>query len=236
VSGRCLLSHDAYGFSSNRGECRQPCRRAFHIREEREGEGADAEFIVTPHTVLSARDLCSLPFLDQLAAAGITAFKIEGRARNPEYVKTVVTAYRAALQALDAGQFTPELADRLVTDCAKVYHRQFGIGLYYGRPGTDQFTNTDANQATEKKLHVGVVMNYFAKAKTVQVMVQNIPFQAGDRLAIHGPTTGVVELTASALHRETEVLSTAERGNWVTLPCDSRVRHNDLVYRIVAGA
>ena len=232
VSGRCLLSHEAYGCSSSRGECRQPCRRAFHIREVREGDQADAAFIVTPHTVLSARDLCSLPLVDRLMAAGIAAFKIEGRARNPEYVRTVVTAYRQAIEAVADGTFTPALADRLTADCAKVYHREFSVGLYHGRDGAAGFTDTDANQATERKRHVGIVLNYYAKARAVQIAVQDEPFRTGDRLAIHGPTTGVVELTAGELRREAERLSEAERGTWVTLPCETRVRLHDVVYRI----
>jgi putative protease len=134
IAGRCLLSHEAYGCSSSRGECHQPCRREFLIKEVREGENADAEFIVQPHTVLSARDLCSLPFMDKLMAAGIASFKIEGRARNPEYVKTVVTAYRRAIQAVENGNFSATLAEELMADCAKVYHREFSVGLFHGRP------------------------------------------------------------------------------------------------------
>jgi len=234
VSGRCLLSHDAYGCSSNRGECHQPCRREFLIQEVREGENANAAFVVGPHTVLSARDLCSLPFVDKLMAAGIASFKIEGRARNPEYVKTVVTAYRTAVAAVNGGTFDAALAQRLTASCAKVYHREFGCGLYHGRPGADQLTNTDENQATAKKLHVGIVLNYYPKAKAVQVAVQDQPIAVGDALSIHGPTSGVVDLVASDLRRDEEICARAERGTWVTFPCEQRVRVNDKVF-IVKG-
>ena len=230
LSGRCLLSHDAYGCSSNRGECHQPCRREFLIQEVREGQGADAAFRVTPHTVLSARDLCSLPFVDRLVAAGIASFKIEGRARNPEYVKTVVGAYRAAVDAVAAGRFSKELADRLTAACAKVYHREFGTGLFHGRPGAGQFTDTDANQATSKKLHVGIVLNYYPKARVAQVQIQDQPLALGDAVAIHGPTTGVVDLTVEALRRDDDVCARAERGTWITFPCPRRVRPNDKVF------
>lgn len=230
VSGRCLLSHDAYGCSSNRGECHQPCRREFLIREVREGEGADAEFRATPHTVLSARDLCSLPFVDKLVEVGIASFKIEGRARNPEYVKTVVGAYRTAVDAVAAGRFSQALADGLEAECAKVYHREFGTGLFHGRPGHDQFTDTDLNQATSKKLHVGVVLNYYPKAGMAQIAIQDQPISLGDAISIHGPTTGVVDLTVGALRRDDEVCERAERGTWVTLPCAARVRPNDKVF------
>ncbi len=234
VSGRCLLSHDAYGCSSNRGECHQPCRREFLIQEVREGENANAAFVVTPHTVLSARDLCSLPFVDRLMAAGVASFKIEGRARNPEYVKTVVAAYRAAVAAVLDGSFSPALAERLTADCAKVYHREFGCGLYHGRPGVDQYTDTDANQATTKKRHVGVVLKYYSKAHAVQIAVQDQPVTLGDALSIHGPTSGVVDLTVTDLRRDEEVCTRAERGTWITFPCPQRVRPNDKVF-IVKG-
>jgi U32 family peptidase len=232
VAGRCLLSHEAYGCSSSRGECHQPCRREFLIRELREGENADAEFIVQPHTVLSARDLCSLPFMDQLMAAGIASFKIEGRARNPEYVKTVVTAYRRAIQAVETNSFTAALAETLVADCAKVYHREFSVGLYHGRPGAGQFTDTDLNQATQKKLYVGLVQNYYAQAKMAHVLIHDQAIAVGDVLAIHGETTGVVDVTVTALRRDAEVCERAERGTWITFPCDARVRTGDKVYRV----
>jgi putative protease len=236
VSGRCLLSHDAYGCSSNRGECHQPCRRQFLVQELREGENANAAFTVTPHTVLSARDLCSLPFVDKLMAAGIASFKIEGRARNPEYVKAVVIAYRTAIAAVNSGSFSTELAERLTHDCAKVYHREFGCGLYHGRPGAEQFTDTDENQATAQKRHVGIVLNYYPKAKAVQIAVQDHPVTVGDTLSIHGPTSGVVDLTVRDLRRDDEVCTRAEKGTWITFPCEQRVRLNDKVFIVKSVA
>lgn len=232
VAGRCLLSHEAYGYSGSRGECHQPCRRKYYVREERQGNNADAEFIVTPHTVLSAKDLCSITFTDKLMEAGITSFKIEGRARNPEYVRGVVTAYKTAVDAVLKGKFTPELAQSLEQDCAKVYHREFGHGLYHGRPGRDQLTTTDENQATTRKMHVGIVEKYYQKAGMVQIIVQNNPIAIGDTLSIHGPTSGVVDLKIESMRREQEHVQQAERGCWVTLPCAQRVRINDQVYRV----
>ncbi len=233
VSGRCLLSHEAYGHSASRGACRQPCRREYHIREVREGEQADAAFRVGAHTILSARDLCSLPFVDRLMEAGIAAFKIEGRARNPEYGATVVKAYRTAVDAVCEGHFDEVLVERLVADCARVYHRPFGTGLYYGRPGQEQFADTDENQATTRKLHVGVVLNYYARAKVVQVQVQGASIGIGDALSVHGASTGVVDLVVAALRRDEQSLERAGKGNWVTLPCEPRVRTGDQVYRVV---
>ncbi len=236
VSGRCMLSHDAYGCSSNRGLCLQPCRREYYIKEVREGVGADAEFRVTPHTVLSAKDLCSLPFIDNLMECGASSFKIEGRARNPEYVKTVVGAYRKAIDSVMAGAFTPGLADQLVAECAKVYHREFNCGLYHGRPGAGQFTDTVENQATRKKLHAGIVMDYFPRAKMVQVLIQDHALKTGDAIQIHGPTTGVVDLTVGSLRHDDAALESVVRGDWATFPCPDKVRVNDKVFLIAEVA
>ncbi|MDO5318921.1 MAG: peptidase U32 family protein [bacterium] len=236
-SGRCLLSHEAYGCSANRGECHQPCRRRFLIKAvdrytDKDGNpihDADAEFEVTPHTVLSARDLCSLPFIDKLVESGIASFKIEGRARKPEYVHTVVRAYRTAVDAVLAGTFTPELADRLVEETKTVFHRELGTGLFFGRPGVDQYTDHEDSLATSVKRHSGIVIDYFLKAGIVQVQIQDHPLAVGDHVQVHGSTTGVVEVIIESLRRDDEILQCAERGNWVTFPCP-RVRVGDKVF------
>ena len=236
-SGRCLLSHEAYGCSANRGECHQPCRRRFLIKAvdrytDKDGNpihDADAEFEVTPHTVLSAKDLCSLPFIDKLVESGIASFKIEGRARKPEYVHTVVRAYRTAVDAVLAGTFTPELADRLVEETKTVFHRELGTGLFFGRPGVDQYTDHEDSLATSVKRHSGIVIDYFLKAGIAQVQIQDHPLAVGDHVQVHGSTTGVVEVTIESLRRDDEILQCAERGNWVTFPCP-RVRVGDKVF------
>ena len=236
-SGRCLLSHDAYGCSANRGECHQPCRRRFLITAidrftDKDGNplhDADAAFELTPHTVLSAKDLCSLPFLDRLMAAGIASFKIEGRARTPEYVATVVRAYRTAVDAVADGSYTPELAARLTEQVKRVFHRDFSSGLFFGRPGTEQFTDKEDSSATTVKRHVGVVMDYYTKAGIVQVKIQDHPIRVGDTLQIQGRTTGVCEFAVTSLRRDDEVPSIAEKGTWVTFPAP-RCRVGDKVF------
>ena len=192
---------------------------------------SDTAFVVEPHTVLSAKDLCSLPFVDKLMAAGIASFKIEGRARNAEYVKTVVGAYRRAVDAVAAGTYTPELVAELTEEVKKVFHREFSVGMYYGRPGVDQFTDSEDSLATTVKRHVGIVIDYFLKAGIAQVKVQDHAVRVGDTLQIHGPTTGVEELVVDGLRRDDEVLEVAERGNWVTFKAP-RCRVGDKVFFI----
>ena len=239
VSGRCFMSHDAFGKSANRGECHQPCRRRFTVNavdlyEDASGRPvheSTTAFEVEPHTILSARDLCSLEFTDELVKAGIASFKIEGRARNAEYVKTVTAAYRRAVDAVMDGTFCGALAAELLGEVKKVFHREFSRGLYYGRPGADQFTDSEDSLATTVKRHVGVVLDYFTKAGIVQVKIQDHSVSSGDTLQIHGRTTGVVELTVGEMRRDDELLSRAGRGEWVTFAAP-RCRVGDKVFFI----
>ena len=236
-SGRCFMSHNVFGKSACRGECNQPCRRKFIVKavdlyEDENGNPvheSNTAFEVEPHTVLSARDLCSLGFVDKLMAAGIASFKIEGRARNANYVKTVVSAYRRAVDAVVDGTYTPELVAELTEDVKRVVHREFSEGLYFGRPGVDQFADSEDSLATTVKRHIGIVIDYFLKAGIAQVKVQDHPLAVGDEIQIHGPTTGVIEMTAVELRRDEEVVTSCEKGEWVTLKTP-RCRVGDKVF------
>ena len=236
-SGRCLMSHEAFGKSACRGECRQPCRRKFLVQAvdmytDAEGKPvheSDTRFIVEPHTVLSARDLCSLGFVDELMAAGIASFKIEGRARNAEYVKTTVECYRRAVDAVVAGKYTEALKAELTREVKKVFHREFSKGMFYGRPGEDQFTDSEDSLATTVKRHAGVVIDYFLKAGIAQVKIQDHALKTGDKVQIHGATTGVQELTLGELRRDDERPEIAQKGEWVTFKAP-RCRVGDKVF------
>ncbi|MGN0876311.1 MAG: peptidase U32 family protein [Kiritimatiellia bacterium] len=238
-SGRCLMSHEAFGKSACRGECHQPCRRRFKVQavdlyEDAEGNPvheSETAFIVEPHTVLSAKDLCSLGFVDKLMEAGIASFKIEGRARNANYVKTCVTAYRRAVDAVADGTYSPELVEELTRQVKTVFHREFAKGMFYGRPGVDQLTDTEDSLATTVKRHVGIVIDYFIKAGIAQVKIQDHEVRPGDTLQIHGQTTGVVELVAGELRRDDETPAVGEKGTWVTFRAP-RCRVGDKVFFI----
>ncbi len=236
-SGRCFMSHDVFGKSACRGECVQPCRRKFLVQAVdlySDGDGnpvheAKAAYEVEPHTVLSAKDLCSIGFVDKLIDAGISSFKIEGRARNANYVKVCVECYREAVDAVMAGTYTPELVDRLRARLETVFHREFSDGLYFGRPGASQFADSEDSLATTVKRHVGIVVDYFLKAGIAQVKIQDHEIRPGDELQIHGSTTGVVELTLGELRRDDERPSVGEKGTWVTFRCP-RCRVGDKVF------
>ncbi|MBP5284649.1 MAG: U32 family peptidase [Kiritimatiellae bacterium] len=238
-SGRCLMSHEAFGKSACRGECRQPCRRRFLVKAVdlyEDGLGnpvheSDTAFIVEPHTILSAKDLCSLGFVDRLMDAGIASFKIEGRARNAEYVMTCVRAYRRAVDAVSDGSYSPALVEELTREVEKVFHREFSKGLFYGRPGGEQLADSEDSLATTVKRHVGIVIDYFLKAGIVQVKIQDHSIRPGDTLQIHGKTTGVVELVLGEIRRDGETPESGEKGTWVTFAAP-RCRVGDKVFFI----
>ncbi len=233
LSGRCFLSQMAYGCSASRGQCLQPCRRRYHIKEVNDGEGATAEFEVGTNFILSAKDLCTLPILPELVAAGVASLKIEGRARNPEYVANVIRAYRMALDAIAQDAYTPELLAECMRLVEAVYHRPFAQGMLLGRPGRDQFTGNDANYATEKKIYLGVVRNYYAKPSVAEVLIHDGTLHAGDRIAIHGPATGVLDFTVDTLRHDDQTPTEVSRGDWVTFVTPDRIRPGDKVYRII---
>ena len=238
-SGRCLMSHEIFGKSACRGECHQPCRRKFKVQavdfyENDMGEPLHegmASFIIEPHTVISAKDLCSIGFVDKLMDAGISCFKIEGRARNANYVRACVLAYKRAVDAVLKGEYTKELIEELTVELKKVFHREFSKGLFYGRPGKDQFTDSEDSLASTIKRHVGVVIDYFTKAGIAQVKIQDHPIRQGDEIQIHGTTTGVIEMVAGELRRDDERPEVAEKGTWVTLKTP-RCRVGDKVFYV----
>lgn len=235
TSGRCFLSQLAYGCSSSRGQCLQPCRRRYHIQEVSDGaaSGANAEFEIGPSFILSAKDLCTLGILPELVAAGVCSLKIEGRARNPEYVANVVKAYRIALDAIANGTYDESCRLECMRLVEAVYHRPFAEGLLRGRPGQEQFTTSDANLATEKKLYLGVIRNYYARHQVAEVFVHEGVLTPGTRIAIHGPKTGVVDFTVDALRQDDLSPTSVSRGEWATFVVPERVRPGDKVYFVV---
>ena len=165
-SGRCFLSQDTYGKSGNRGACLQNCRRPYRVICQ-DGPG-DYEVFPGDNHVFSAKDLCTLPFIEKLLESGVASLKIEGRNRPPEYVDTVIRAYRTAIDAWRDHELTDDLKHRLVEDCRKVFNRDFSAGFYLGRPITE-FTEVENNAATERKSLIGKVLNYYKKSGVAHV-------------------------------------------------------------------
>ena len=231
VSGRCFMSESITGDSGNRGECLQPCRREYRIIDV-EGE---YEFDIGRDYVMSPKDLCTMPFLEQILTSGVHSLKVEGRMRSPEYVSAVTGAYRAAIDFFfDSPERVPggfdELKVRLTNDMRSVFNRDFSPGYYMGRPSA-AWAKTANSQAERRKETVGVVVNYYRKAGAAEIRVQGASFRPGDELLIQGPTTGNLSVQVESIQVEHKTVESAMQGMHVAVPVSRQVRPNDAVFR-----
>ncbi len=195
ISGKCYLSLYETGCSANRGACRQLCRRKYTVTDKETGAALD----VDGRYVLSPKDLCTIDFLDRMIDSGVGVLKIEGRARGAEYVKRVVECYDEALRALEAGTYTSELAAGLKERLATVFNRGFWEGYYAGRPVAEH-SAAYGSSASQRKVYVGKVVNFYKKISVAEVLVEAAPIAVGDEIFFLGPTTGVAEQRLEELH------------------------------------
>ncbi len=228
VSGKCYLSLDMLNSSANRGACLQPCRRTYAVHDS----DNEAEMLVDNEYIMSPKDLNTLPFLDKVLAAGVEVLKIEGRGRSPEYVKTVTKVYHEAVEAIQSGEFTPDKVDAWGLQLASVYNRGFWDGYYLGRK-TGEWTENYGSRATQYKVYVGKINNYFAKIGVAEVLVEAQELNRGDELLIIGPTTGVAEETAYEIRVELQPVDTAGKGSNCSIAVQNNVRRGDKVYKIM---
>ena len=232
ISGRCFMSHEVFGKSANRGECLQPCRREYEIKDMDEKNS----LTLGENYVLSPKDLCTIDFIDKLIEAGIDAFKIEGRKRAPEYIAKSVSAYRKAIDHYFDGTLTKELKQEYFEDLKKVYNRGFSSGFYFGQPGSESYTKTFGSIASTKKEYVGRVLNYYKKRKIAFVRIEAGSLGVGDLIYIIGSTTGVIELVLNKIVRDYAELNSIDKGSDFTFECEELVRANDRVYKVVSVA
>jgi len=228
VSGRCFLSHDIYNKSANQGDCMQPCRREYEIYDNR----IDTSLLIGKDYVLSAKDLCTINFIDQLIETGIDSFKIEGRKRSPEYVAKVTAIYRYAIDLYFEGKLSNEIKNSLYFELSEVYNRGFSNGFYFGKPDAKDFAEVNGNASKVKKEYVGKVLNYYKTPSVCYIEVMSNPVKLGDKLLITGNTTGLVEIEITELLLDDSKITQSRRGDKITFPCEKVVRENDSVYLI----
>ncbi len=230
ISGRCFMSHELFDKSANRGECIQPCRREYEIKDTQTGN----EMILGEDYVMSPKDLCSIEFIDRLIEAGIDSFKIEGRKRSPEYVAVVVSVYRRAIDLYFENKLTDEIKKELLEELSTVYNRGFSSGFYFKIPSTEEFTEGYGNLAVVKKTYVGKVLNYFKNKKIGFVKLESDNISLNDKVYIIGETTGVVELNIESIFSNDVSVNKASKGEEITFPCAELIRPRDKVYKIVS--
>lgn len=228
VSGKCYLSLHEMSSSANRGSCMQTCRRAYTVTDKETG----AELEVDNEYIMSPKDLKTIHFLNKVLDAGVSVLKIEGRARSPEYVKTVVECYREAVDAYFDISFTEErIADwneRLQT----VFNRGFWDGYYLGQR-LGEWSSNYGSVATKRKLYLGKGMNYFAKLGVAEFKMETGKLEVGDHILITGPTTGVVEAEVEEIRVDLKPVEETKRGERFSIKLDQTIRRSDKLYKIV---
>lgn len=229
VSGKCYLSLNNLGFSANRGQCMQLCRRGYVVTDRETG----MELEVDNKYIMSPKDLKTIRFLDQMMAAGVRVFKIEGRARGPEYVYTVVRCYKEALQAAIEGRFTEENKNRWDEQLSRVFNRGFWDGYYLGQR-LGEWNAVYGSNATEKKVYVGRGVKYFSRLGVAEFVIEAAEINEGDRLCITGPTTGLIYLTADDMRYELQRVSTAQKGWHISIKVPEKVRPSDKLFKLVS--
>ncbi|EHQ24211.1 peptidase U32 family protein [Mucilaginibacter paludis] len=228
ISGKCYLSLHSDFASANRGACIQNCRHSFLVTDKETGN----ELEVDNEYIMSAKDLCTIDFLDQLIHAGASVLKIEGRGRSPEYVYTVTQCYREAIDAYYKGLYNPTLAALLKDKLGNVFNLGFWDGYYLGRK-MGEWTSSPGSKATKRKIYLGKGINYFKKVGIAQFKLEAFTLDVGNEILIIGPTTGVIQTTVKTLNIDDVSRDTVYKGETFCIPVDSQIRPSDSLYKLV---
>ncbi|MCI6160042.1 MAG: U32 family peptidase [Prevotellaceae bacterium] len=229
ISGKCYMSLHDVNRSANRGECVQICRRSYTVTDNETGNQLE----IDNKYIMSPKDLKTVRFIDQMMNAGVRVFKIEGRARGPEYVYTVIRCYKEAIRSVLEDTFTEQKKDEWDERLAAVFNRGFWDGYYQGQT-MGEWTKNYGNKATEKKMLVGKVIKYFSKLGVAEIAVEANVLDLNDKMLITGVTTGVMFFRATEIRYDLQPVQRAEKGWRVSVPVPAKVRPNDKVYKLVS--
>ncbi len=229
VSGKCYLSLHELNASANRGACYQVCRHGYRLIDDER----DIEIKVDNQYLMSPKDLKTIHFLNKMIDAGVRVFKIEGRARGPEYVKTVVGCYNEAIHSYMQGDFSEEKINGWDERLKTVFNRGFWNGYYLGQR-LGEWSSTYGSEATKRKVYVGKGMKYYSKLGVAEFLVETkYGVKIGDDLIITGPTTGVIELKAEEIQVDCKPSEKCERGELFSIKVSEKIRPSDKLYKIV---
>lgn len=228
ISGKCYLSLNNLGYSANRGACLQVCRRSYTVRDRETG----VELDVDNKYIMSPKDLKTIRFVDRMVKAGVKVFKIEGRARGPEYVYTTVQCYKQALEAALEGTTTEAMKDQWDERLKTVFNRGFWDGYYLGQR-LGEWNKEYGSSATERKVYVGKGIKYFSKIGVAEFQLEANTLDKDDKLLITGPTTGALFLNADEIRYDLQPVDHAEKGWRVSIPVPEKVRPSDKLYKLV---
>ncbi|MFN7118778.1 MAG: peptidase U32 family protein [Saprospiraceae bacterium] len=228
VSGKCYLSLHSHFASANRGACIQNCRRQYIVADKEDG----IELEIDNEYIMSAKDLCTIDFLDKVLDAGVSVLKIEGRGRSADYVYTTTQCYREAIDAYQKGTFTPDKIEDWKARLSTVYNRGFWDGYYLGRT-MGEWTDDYGSKATKRKVFLGQGIKYFDKIQVGEFYLESNSLSVGDEILITGPTTGVIQTTVAELRVNNTPVNKASKGDSLSLPLPQKIRPSDKLYKIV---
>lgn len=225
VSGKCYLSLHEMNKSANRGSCTQICRRSYRVFDD----SSNLELEVSHPNIMSPKDLKTIHFINRMMESGVRVFKIEGRARGPEYVHTVVSCYKEAIRSVCDGTFSEEKIADWDHRLARVFNRGFWDGYYLGQR-LGEWTPFAGSSATKEKEYVAKVIKYFSKIGVAEIEIESGEIALGNDILIIGPTTGIIETKISEIRFNLKPVDRVEKGQRVSVPVPQKVRPADRVY------
>lgn len=226
VSGKCYLSLHEMNSSANRGACTQICRRGYTVRDRETGDELDIE----NKYIMSPKDLKTIHFLNKMIDAGVTVFKIEGRARGPEYVKIAVECYDEAIRSICDGTYSEELIQRWDARLNQIFNRGFWNGYYLGQR-LGEWTSKYGSSATKTKVYVAKGVRYFSNIGVAEFLMESGEIALGDEVVITGPTTGAVILTLDEIRVDLKPVNKAVKGDRFSIKVPAKIRPSDKMFR-----
>ena len=225
VSGKCYMSLHEMNSSANRGACNQICRRAYTVTDRETGEQLDIE----NKYIMSPKDLKTIHFLNKMVDAGVRVFKIEGRARGPEYVAETVACYSEALQAIADGTYSPDMVPEWDRRLAKTFNRGFWDGYYMGQR-LGEWSAKYGSSATRVKRYAAKTIRYFSKLGVGEFMMGRGELKTGDEVVLTGPTTGALIFKVDELRYDLQPVDKVRKGDLFSMPVPEKVRPSDKLY------
>ncbi len=226
VSGKCYLSLHQMNSSANRGACTQICRRGYEVTDLETGD----QLQVDNKYIMSPKDLKTIHFLDRMIDAGVRVFKIEGRARGPEYVKIAVQCYSEAIEAICNGTYNAELVAGWDERLGRIFNRGFWNGYYLGQR-LGEWSGKYGSSATRVKHYTARGVKYFSKLGVGEFLLEAGTLSVGDEVVVTGPTTGALIFEVTEIQVGCRSVQQAVKGDAFSIPVPAKIRPSDRLYR-----
>lgn len=228
VSGKCYLSLHEKNISANRGACNQICRRGYIVKDK----DSQIELEIDNEYIMSPKDLKTIHFMNKMLDAGVRVFKIEGRARGPEYVRTVVECYKEAAKSYCENIFTEDKIVNWNERLATVFNRGFWDGYYLGQK-LGEWSSNYGSGATKRKVYIGKGIKYFSNIGVAEFLMETQSLKVGDEILITGPTTGAITQVVEEIRVDLKTVNQTVKGEKFSIPVKEKIRPSDKIFKLV---